>query len=477
MTALGITARAVCACLTQRTLLGALLGPLAGLVIWWLPLGLEPQAHATLAIVAFMLVYWIVEPIDYGLTALLGCYLFWALQVTPFSVAFSGFATTSPWFIFGVLLLGEAASRSGLARRVGFLLLHRVGTSYSRLLLGLVVLVWLLSFLIPSPNALLATLAPVALGIVTVSGWGPHSRPATGIFVILTYTCTLFGKMLMGSGPTILTPGIIEAQTGVQVLWSQWFLAFLPAVVPTVLASWLTVRWLYPADHDGLSGGNVPLQEALHAMGAWSQDEKKTLLWLLVAVSLWATDFIHHRSPAVVAIGIGLLLALPKVGVLDTKAIKQVNFLLVIFLGGALSMGAVLVETHALNVLLDSLLSWMAPWLRNAFNASIILYWANFLYHFLLGNELSLVSTSLPVLLTLGEEQGLNPVALGMLWTFAGSGKLFVYQNSALVVGYSYGYFTGRDLLKVAGILTLIEGIILMGLVSWYWPLIGLSWR
>ena len=449
---------------------------MAGLVIWSLPLGLEPTLQKALAILAFMLVYWMWEPIDYGITALLGCYLFWALHVTKFSVAFSGFATTTPWFVFGVLLLGEAASRSGLARRIGYLVIQRVGTSYSRLLLGFVILVWLLSFLIPAPNALIPTLAPVALGIVAAFGWGPHTLPATGLFIMLTYTSTLFSKMFLGSAPMVLTAGIIEAHTGVQVLWSQWLLALLPAVPPTILAAWLTVRWLYPAGRDDLSSGQGSLQAALQAMGPWSQEEKKTLAWLLAAIALWATDFLHHLSPAVIAIGVGLLLTLPKVGVLDAKGLKQVNFLLVLFIGGALSMGSVLIETKALNLLLETLVTGIAPWLTTAFNASIILYWANFLYHFLLGNELTLVSTSLPVLLTLGEGQGYNPVVVGMIWAFAGGGKLFIYQSSPLMVGYAYGYFTGRDVLKVGAVLTIVEGLVLMVLVPLYWPLIGLPW-
>jgi di/tricarboxylate transporter len=68
---------------------GLLLGPLAAAFIWLIPIGLEPVQQKALAITAFMIVYWIAEPIDHGLTALIGIYLFWALQVAKFSVAFS----------------------------------------------------------------------------------------------------------------------------------------------------------------------------------------------------------------------------------------------------------------------------------------------------------------------------------------------------------------------------------------------------
>lgn|SRR5882724_408599 len=465
------------AMLPTRELMGAVLGPLVGVAIWSLPLGLEPTIQKALAIIAFMVVYWIMEPIDYGITALIGCYLFWALQVTKFSVAFSGFVNSTPWFTFGALLLGEAVSRTNLAKRIGFFVMDRVGHSYARLLLGIITLVWLLHFLIPSSNALLTTLAPLVIGLIAAFGVGPHSNVAKGLFVILTYTCSLFSKMLMASNSSILARGIIEEQTGTQLLWSQWFIAFLPAALVTIGAAWLTVRWLYPPEREAIPGGKQFLRDALHEMGPWSWDEKKVLLWLLLATALWATDFAHHINPAVIAIGIGLVLSLPKVGVLDARAIKAVNFLSLIFIGGALSIGVVLTETKALNVLMDSLVRWMTPLLTSAFHASVILYWANFFYHFLFGNELTVVSTSLPVLLKVADVQGYNPTTMGLIWAFAAGGKLFVYQHPVLVLGYSYGYFQGKDVLKVGAVLTLVEGLILMGLVPLYWPLIGLPWR
>lgn len=67
-----------------------------------------------------------------------------------------------------------------------------------------------------------------------------------------------------------------------------------------------------------------------------------------------------------------------------------------------------------------------------------------------------------------------NPM-LGMVWTFAAGGKIFVYQSAVLVVGYSHGYFDNRDMLKVGLTLTLVESIILLFLVPFYWPLIGIG--
>ena len=147
-----------------------------------------------------------------------------------------------------------------------------------------------------------------------------------------------------------------------------------------------------------------------------------------------------------------------EVGVLDTQALKSVNFLLILFVGGSLSMAKVLTETHVLDTFITPLLHWQAPLLSTALRASLTLYWGGFLYHFLAGSEITMVSTLLPVLLRVADVQGYNPAAVGMLWTFAGGGKLFVYQSSVFVLGYSYGFFTAKDLFKVGAILTLVQG-------------------
>jgi sodium-dependent dicarboxylate transporter 2/3/5 len=462
--------------LTRRMLIGAVLGPIVGLLLWWLPLGLDPPAQRALAIVAFMLVYWIAEPIVHGMTALIGCFCFWVLQITTFPVAFSGFTQTTPWFVFGALLIGEAAAQTGLVKRLGYTIIHRVGTSYAQLLLGSLLLAYLLNFVIPSPNAQLVILASLLTGIVTVVGIEPRSPMAKGLFLTVTYACSLFSKMNLGAASTLLARGLIEEQTGMPVLWSRWFLAFLPATVLTIAACWLTARWLYPAKTSELPGSQQYLREALQAMGPWRRDEQKALAWLLLAIALWATDFWHHTDPAAIALGISLLLVLPKVGVLDTKAIRSVNFLLIIFIGGVMSMGTVLTDTHALNVLEDRLIHGIMPVLSHRVHAALTLYWGGFLYHFLLAEDMVMVSTALPILLKFGIAHGYNPMALGMMWVFATSGKLLVYQSSVLILGYSYGYFEGKDLLKVGAILTLVESLVLMVLASVYWPLIGLHW-
>jgi len=43
-----------------------------------------------------------------------------------------------------------------------------------------------------------------------------------------------------------------------------------------------------------------------------------------------------------------------------------------------------------------------------------------------------------------------------------------------MVTGYSYGYFEARDMLRVGICLTILEALLLLVVVPFYWPLIGI---
>ncbi len=457
-----------------RRTAGIALGPAAAVAIWFAPISPDPAIAHALAITVFRVVYWVFEPIDHGVTGLIGCYLFWALGVTKFETAFSGFANNTPWFLFGAVLMGEAASKSGLAARIGRIGMAVGGASYGGLLLSVILLVLFLNFLVPSGMAQLAILAPMVMGVVKAFGVDKGSRIGRGLFVILTYSCGLFNKMILAGGATVLARGLVERITGQAIPWSTYFIAYLPAVLVTVAASWLVVMWLYPPERRRI------VQDAAVDRAAarlpWSVAEKKTAIVLALAIALWATDFAHHIDPAVIALGAGLAVVLPGIGVLTTKDIRSVNFLLTVFLGAALSMGTVLIQTKALNLLTGSMVAWMTPFLGGALLGPSVLYWAGFFYHFLLGSELSMLSTSLPVMIAFARTHGLNPEALAMVLAFSSGGKLFVYQSSVLVQGLSYGYFDSRDMLKIGLVLSVVEGLVLFVLAPLYWPLVGVSW-
>ena len=119
--------------------------------------------------------------------------------------------------------------------------------------------------------------------------------------------------------------------------------------------------------------------------------------------------------------------------------------------------------------------NWMRPWLSNVFSQSFVPYWTAFAYHIFLGNELSMLATSLPPLINFANVNQIHPLPLALVWVFAAGGKIFVYQSGVMVAGYAYGYFEAKDLLRVGFLLTAVESLVLLLIVPFYWPLIGIK--
>ncbi len=264
-----------------RTAIGPVLCITVLSAIWWAPTA-DPTARHALAVAAFMIIAWITQTGPYALAGLLGCYLFWVLGVAPFRTAFGGFADPTPWFVLGAVLLGAMASKSGIARRLAYVVIRRTGTSYSRILLGMILTSFLLTFLVPSGLACVVIMASVALGLTEILGIRPGTNFGRGIFITLTYTAGIFDKMVLAGPASILGRGMIEKATNTPVYWSLWMFAFLPCALATIFVTWRLILKLYPPE-------KVAPERAL----AFLQDElKKNGL----AVSLGEADSILDAS-------------------------------------------------------------------------------------------------------------------------------------------------------------------------------------
>ena len=444
-------------------------------VFWFLPLDIDPLAHKALAIGLFMIAGWMTQVLDHGVTGILGCFLFWMLGIAKFETAFSGFADTSAWFLFGAVCFGLMVGKSGLARRLAFVVLRAVGHSYPRLLLGLIISDLLLTPVVPSGIARVVIMAAIAMGLADAFGVGKGSNIARGMFIILVYQATIFDKMVIAGAASITARGAIEKFGEVTVLWSQWALAFLPCDIIVAIVAWRLTLWMYPPETATLPGGSDYLQREIRAMGPWSKNEIRAALLMTLGIGLWVTDFVHHIPAPMIGLGVGLLAIMPRIGVLDTDDVRKINYLPIFFVAAAVSLSNVLAQSKALDVLTTILFNGIEPYISTGWMSTLVLYWAAFLYHIVIGNEIAMLATSIPPLMTYAKQHGIDPLTLGMIWTFGAGPKLFMYESAVLVVGYSYGYFDNKDLLKVGALLSIVTALILLALVPLYWPLIGLG--
>src|SRR2546426_9700229 len=179
----------------MKTLATALLciGVSAGVL--FLPMQMSPAAYKAMAITIWMVLFWIFSPIDHAITGFARCFLYWATGAVNFETTFSGFSQDTPWFLFGAIILGTMAAQTGLARRLAYSVMSLVGVSYARILLGVILVDFLMTFIVPSGTARVVILASICLGIVEAFGVAPKSNISRGLVIIFIYTSTIFDKM------------------------------------------------------------------------------------------------------------------------------------------------------------------------------------------------------------------------------------------------------------------------------------------
>ena len=175
------------------------------------------------------------------------------------------------------------------------------------------------------------------------------------MFIILVYQATIFDKMLIAGASSITARGAIEKFGQVDVLWSQWFLAYLPCDIIVMFVAWRLALWLYPPENgEPARGGRLPARRAAQdgsvvdaelKSAAADADRHRAVDYRLRPSHPGAHDR-HGRRVAGDHAG---------VGVLDTKDVKTINFLPIFFVAAAVSLSNVLVQTKALDVITGAL--------------------------------------------------------------------------------------------------------------------------
>src|SRR4029078_13546359 len=115
----------------------------------------------------------------------------------------------------------------------------------------------------------------IAIALIEAFGVPRGSNIARGMFIILVYQATIFDKMVIAGASSITARGAIERFGEVNVLWSQWALAYLPCDLIVMIVAWRLALWMYPPEAAMLPGGSDYLQRELRAMGPWSQAEMR----------------------------------------------------------------------------------------------------------------------------------------------------------------------------------------------------------
>ena len=191
----------------------------AGLIAMPAPAGLPEGGKRVIAVAVLAIGLWCTEALPAGVTAMV---LIVALVLTGsgFPDALAGFADPVAYFLIGVLTIGLAVQKSGLAERVARFFLHRSRGSARALYLQLLLSFPLLTCILPSATTRTGILVHVYEQALDLAGVPRQSPLASAVMMALNSINRLASTVLMTGG---ITPVVAAALIG-GIGWSQWLL-------------------------------------------------------------------------------------------------------------------------------------------------------------------------------------------------------------------------------------------------------------
>lgn len=308
---------------------------LTAILLLILPAGTLPVRADALALTVFAIGLWATSALPENLTSIIFFTAAMLLQVSPPDVIFSGFSSAAWWLVFAGLVIGVAVKRTGLGERIATRLSLRFGTSYLGVVTGVMVVCVALGFLMPSSMGRAVLLMPIALAIAERFGFDRGRPGRTGIVMAAAFGSHVPTFAVLPSNvPNMVMAGAAERLYGYQPAYGEYLLLHFPVLgLLKAAVIVLLIVWLFP--------DRVTERRALKANPPMSRDEGRLALLLGLALAFWVTDFLHHVSPAWIAMAAAAICLAPPVGLVPAAAFnQQINYGSLFFVAGIMGLGA-----------------------------------------------------------------------------------------------------------------------------------------
>jgi len=418
--------------------------------------GLSYSGHAAIALLVFAVIMWATEAVHLAVTSLIILFIQPIIGVASFNNAVIGFANPIIFLMIGGFIIAEAIRKSGLAQRLTYSMLNKLGTSPSRSLFVAVFSTGILSAWIENVVAF-AMLFPIIKEIIPIMGVNDPEKGRSNFAKAMILGAS-YGSLAGGFGTEIGTAPNLMAAAYTHIPFVDWMIFGFPLAIALMLIIWKGLGWIFPSEVKGIVGGKETITSKIDKIGAMTRKEKITLVILLFTISLWVTtSFTGINSYSVALIGAVLFFAF---GVVEWRdAQKNVDWGLIVFFGGALSLGAALLNTGAASWLIQDLIGLMGNNVSTLAITLLLMIIAVLITQVM--SNIALSAILIPLSVTLASAQGLPlgsyavPVAIGCSLSF-----MFPMADPTVAMSYGTKYVSIKDILK-AGIPMVIIGIIL----------------
>jgi anion transporter len=468
---------------------------LIGILLLPTPAALPVAGHRMLAILAFAVIVWMTEAIDYAVSAIvIAALMAFLLGLSPspsnpkvlmgtssgLGLAFSGFANTALVLVASALFLAAAMTATGLDRRIALSILSRVGVQTSNVIIGTILVGFVIAFVVPSTTARVSCLVPITLGIIAAFGASKKSAFAATLMLTTVQTASIWNVGIKtAAAQNMVAVGFIERTLQSTITWLEWLVAAAPFSILMSIALYFVMTRMMPPELKEVPGGVAAIRKALDDLGPMKTDEKKLLAISITLLAFWSTEGVLHRfDTSTTTIAAVALMFLPGIGIMTWKdAQSRIPWGTIVLFGIGISLGTALLQTKGAIWLADIVVAEFG--LKNASAMFILAVMSLFLVVIHLGfaSATALAAAMIPIVIAVLQAvatPGINIVGMTLLLQFVVSfGFILVVNAPQNMVAYGTDTFEARDFVRTGLVLTVIALALVMLLGATYWRWLG----
>lgn len=452
-----------------------------GAIIWFIPLpqGVSAQAWHLMAIFVATIFGFILQPLPIGAVAIISITFTALVGVLKPAEALSGFSNTTIWLIVSAFLFAKGFIKTGLGKRIAYMLIRAIGDSTLKLGYTLVLSDFIISPATPSNTARAGgILFPIVRSLCTAFGSEPGSSARkVGSFLMQTayqgntITSAMFMTSMAGN-PLI---ALLAAKTlNIQISWGQWALA---AIVPGLISMLVVPYFLYkfyPPEVTKTPEAKALATDELIKMGPMSRGEKIVAAVFVGALLLWSTSQYTKLDATVVALmAVCVMLASAVLNwqdVLDEKGAWDT----LVWMGSLVGLADYLAKLGFIPWFAKAVSASIAgvAWLPAFIILTVVYLYAHYGFASLTAHITAMYPAFIAVAVAAGAPPYLVALAIGFMSNLCMS--LTHYAAGPSPIYFGAGYVDQGTWWKLGFIVSVINLIIWVGLGSIWWKVLGL---
>ncbi len=484
-----------------RKRIGYFLGPAGFLIFYFLPFeNLTYQAHALSAVIAWVVIWWVTEPVPIPVTALSGAVLCILFGIGTAKQVFSSFADPTIYLFMGSFILAKAMSVHELDKRFAYSILSIpfIQKSTFRILFAFGAVSAFASMWI-SNTATTAMMFPIGLGLISIiekisDRKKPAARFATGIMLMAAYSASTGGiGTPVGTPPNLIGLAMIEKFTNTTIPFFKWMTFAVPLLLIMYIVLFLLIYLLHEPEVKTIKTSTdlIPLMKI--KLGKWNREQRNTLIAFSVTVFLWifpgiialvygADSNVYHifngavPEASAAIIGSILLFILPvkwkeKKFTITWKQAIDIDWGTLILFGGGITLGNLMFETKLADAIGRGLLQFSG--VNSIWGITLAAIFISIIVSEATSNTAS-ANMVVPVIISICLAAGINPIppaigaTLGASWGF-----MLPVSTPPNAIVYGSGLVPITKMIKTGVIFDLLGGLLIWLMLRILMPVLG----